>query len=360
MSLVEYGRLSVGDGEPVDNGSKARIPARLVDREAHGKHSRLEYLFGRSQAMRQVLAQVGRVAPTLATVLLTGESGTGKEVIARAIHQHSERAHRPFVPVNCGAISPQLIESELFGHEKGSFTGAVRNHRGVFEQADGGTLFLDEITEMPVELQVKLLRVLESHRFVRVGGDHEQATDVRVIAATNRRPQEEVESGKLRADLLYRLQVFPIELPSLRERRADIRDLALHFLMELNDADGSEKDFAGEALLFLEDYWWPGNVRELRNVVHRAYIMADDIITLDELPAEIVHPTSTVRKRGHTLTVDVGSSVAEVERNLIFATLDQCGGRKEKAANILGVSMKTLYNRLRKYERSDGSRVTGG
>lgn len=299
------------------------------------------------------MGQVQRVAPTSATVLITGESGTGKEIIARAIHEQSDRSDKPFVPVNCGAMSPQLIESELFGHEKGSFTGAVRTHRGVFEQADGGTLFLDEITEMPVELQVKLLRVLETRRFVRVGSDHEQDTDVRILAATNRCPEEEVASGKLRSDLLYRLQVFPIELPGLRERKDDIRDLTMFFLDELNEADGNNKVFADDALRAMEDYWWPGNIRELKNVVQRAYIMADHVITAKGMPLEIVRPATPVRHKGHTLTVDIGTSVAEVERNLIFATLDQCGGRKEKAANILGVSMKTLYNRLRKYEQAN-------
>ncbi|MFW5824839.1 MAG: sigma-54 interaction domain-containing protein [Marinobacter sp.] len=315
-------------------------------------------MFARSSGMAHVWSQVRRVAPTSATVLITGESGTGKEITATAIHEQSDRRHRAFVPVNCGAISPQLIESELFGHDKGSFTGAVRNHRGVFEQADGGTLFLDEITEMPVDLQVKLLRVLETHRFVRVGSDQERETDVRIIAATNRSPEEEVEAGKLRADLLYRLQVFPIELPALRERREDIRGLSMHFLHELNEADGNSKTFSEAALRDLEHYNWPGNIRELKNVVQRAYIMADNVITERELPPEVTRSQkSTVRQRGQTLTVDIGTSVAEVERNLIIATLNQCNGRKEKAANILGVSMKTLYNRLRKYEQQDGRRV---
>ncbi|GGY67025.1 hypothetical protein GCM10007071_12480 [Marinobacter zhanjiangensis] len=345
---------------PGDSGFDLQVPARLDDQGDNLGHIHLEDQFGSSLVMREVLIQVRRVAPTSATVLITGESGTGKEIIARAIHEHSNRPDRPFVPVNCGAISPQLIESELFGHEKGSFTGAVRNHHGVFEQADGGTLFLDEITEMPVELQVKLLRVLETRRFVRVGGDHEQNTDIRIIAATNRCPEDEVEAGKLRSDLLYRLQVFPIELPSLRERKEDIRDLAMLFLRELNDADGDDKCFANAALLALEGYSWPGNIRELRNVVQRGYIMADHIIMAKDMLSEIARPAHPVpvRRRGQTLTVDIGTSVAEVERNLIFATLDQCGGRKDKAASILGVSMKTLYNRLRKYEQTHNRRVT--
>ncbi len=363
MSLVESKEFSEGIDKARENGRAPDMLARircLRDKPDAVSASRLQTLFGRSDSMKHVLAQVQRVAPTSATVLITGESGTGKEITATAIHDQSERRNRPFVPVNCGAISPQLIESELFGHEKGSFTGAVRGHRGVFEQADGGTLFLDEITEMPVDLQVKLLRVLETRRFVRVGSDREQDTDVRIIAATNRSPEEEVESGKLRPDLLYRLQVFPIELPPLRERKEDIRDLAIHFLQDLNEADGNSKVFADDALLKLGEYSWPGNLRELKNVVQRAYIMSDHTITMEELPPEVARPTRPVRQKGQTLTVDIGTSVAEVERNLIFATLDQCGGRKEKAANILGVSMKTLYNRLRKYEGQEDRQATGG
>ena len=306
----------------------------------------------RSAIMQDVLAQVERVAPTSATVLITGESGTGKEIIAKAIHEQSKRSNRPFIPVNCGGIAPQLIESELFGHERGSFTGAVKNRRGLFEQADGGTLFLDEITEMPVELQVKLLRVLETRRFVKVGGDQEQRTDVRIVAATNRCPEEEVENGNLRADLLYRLQVFPVELPALRQRREDIRGLARGFLDELNEQEGTQKRFSEDAFRHLESYSWPGNIRELKNVVHRAYIMTDRLITARDLPNEVHRPARPVRKQGDTLTIDIGTSVAEVEKNLIFATLEQCNGCKGKAAEILGFSMKTLYNRLRSYDNT--------
>ena len=352
MSLVDCGPTET-DAE----GKKAAAdPGALEGAHLRAVPDRSSFLVGvthQSKAMQKVASEVERVSPTSATVLITGESGSGKEVIARAIHEQSSRASRPFVPVNCGAIAPQLIESELFGHEKGSFTGAVRSHRGVFEQADGGTLFLDEITEMPVELQVKLLRVLETQRFVRVGSDREQKTDVRIIAATNRQPEEEVEIGNLRADLLYRLQVFPIELPPLRQRKEDIGPLANYFLDELNAESGAHKHFCDEALRKLEHYTWPGNIRELKNAVHRAYIMSDRVITPRELPEELIRPGSPVRKRGDTLTVDIGTSVAEVERNLIFATLEKCGGCKGKAAEILGVSMKTLYNRLRRYE-NDG------
>jgi len=298
--------------------------------------------------MQTVYDQIQRVAPTVATVLITGESGTGKELVAQTLHDLSRRRKNPFIPVNCGAISPQLIESEVFGHEKGSFTGAIREHKGYFERANGGTLFLDEITEMPVELQVKLLRVLEEGTFMRIGSDREIEIDVRIIAATNRVPEEAVAEGKLREDLLYRLQVFPLHLPPLREREADVKLIAEQFLKDLNQAEDTAKYFVPEAQDLLMEWHWPGNVRELRNVVQRAYIMSDDAI----IPACVPLESGRARKNngGPFLQVRVGSTVAEVERTLTMATLQQCGGVKEKAAQMLGVSLKTLYNRLREYD----------
>lgn len=304
-------------------------------------------MLGVSPVMQRVYDQIARVAPTAATVLITGESGTGKEMVAQTVHQLSRRKKQPFLAVNCGAISPQLIESEMFGHEKGSFTGASRQHRGYFERAHGGTLFLDEITEMPLELQVKLLRVLESGTFSRVGSDDMLEGDVRIIAASNRVPMEAVASGKLREDLHYRLEVFPLQVPSLRDRREDIEILSNHFLAELNRTEGSEKVFAPDAIEVLRAYRWPGNVRELRNVVQRSYIMADDdTIDSRDLPQDL---GSQKHDTGPYLNVVVGVTIADVERRLIFATLDQCGGAKEKAAEMLGISLKTLYNRLREY-----------
>jgi two-component system, NtrC family, response regulator AtoC len=304
-------------------------------------------LLGVSPVMQRVYDQIARVAPTAATVLITGESGTGKEMVAQTIHQLSRRKKQPFLAVNCGAISPQLIESEMFGHEKGSFTGASRQHRGYFERAHGGTLFLDEITEMPLELQVKLLRVLESGTFSRVGSDDVLEGDVRIIAASNRVPMEAVASGKLREDLHYRLEVFPLHVPSLRDRREDIEILSNHFLAELNKTEGLEKVFAPDAINVLRAYSWPGNVRELRNVVQRSYIMAEDeTIDSRDLPQDL---GSQKQDTGPYLNVAVGATIADVERRLIFATLDQCGGTKEKAAEMLGISLKTLYNRLREY-----------
>ena len=235
--------------------------------------------------MQRVYEQISRVAGTAVTVFITGESGTGKELVAKTVHELSRRRKRPFLAVNCGAISPNLIESELFGHEKGSFTGADRQHQGFFERAHGGTLFLDEITEMPLELQVKLLRVLETGTFTRVGSTQTQEADVRVIAATNRPPETAVAAGKLREDLFYRLNVFPIALPPLRERADDIGLLAEHFLAEVSQHRGRDQAASREAVAKLERYRWPGNVRELRNVVQRAYVMtAGDVITDEWLP----------------------------------------------------------------------------
>src|SRR5258706_527717 len=293
--------------------------------------------------------------PDVVLLDLVLPDGDGKELVAQTLHELSRRRKNPFIPVNCGAISPQLIESEVFGHEKGSFTGAIREHKGYFERANGGTLFLDEVTEMPVELQVKLLRVLEEGTFMRIGSDREIEADVPIIAATNRVPEEAVAEGKLREDLLYRLQVFPLHLPPLRERDADVKLIAEEFLKDLNQKEGTGKAFAADAHALLADWHWPGNVRELRNVVQRGYIMADDSINAGCLPLE-TGKTRQAASGGPFLQIRVGSTVAEVERILTLATLQQCGGVKEKAAQTLGVSLKTLYNRLREYDsRGDAS-----
>lgn len=314
------------------------------------KLGRFGHMLGAAPSMQRLYNHIARVAPTEATVLLLGESGTGKELAAQTIHDLSLRQRQPFLPVNCGAISPQLIESEIFGHEKGSFTGADRQHKGYFERANGGTLFLDEITEMPVELQVKLLRVLETGSFMRIGSNQEIETDVRVIAATNRDPEEAIAEGKLRLDLYHRLNVFPLKIPALRERGSDIGMLAQYFLEELNAAHGTQKVFAPDALASLDSYQWPGNVRELRNYVQRAHILSDQLIDAADLAPAMPACSSS----GLTLSIPVGTSLADVDRKLIFATLDLCGGVKKRAADILGISLKTLYNRLEEYDaRSD-------
>jgi len=301
--------------------------------------------------MQTLYDQVSRVAPTEATVLLIGESGTGKELAAQTIHDLSLRRKQPFLPVNCGAISPNLIESEMFGHERGSFTGADRQHKGYFERANGGTLFLDEITEMPIELQVKLLRVLETGVFMRVGTNREIDSDVRVIAATNRDPKEAVADGKLRADLYHRLNVFPLQLPPLRERGKDVELLAQHFLDQLNAQSNTKKGFLPPAMETLRGYHWPGNVRELRNYVQRAYILSDDAgIDTANVPLQV---SSTQVSSGSTLTISVGTSLASADKKIILATLEQCGGVKKRAAELLGISLKTLYNRLEEYGNSN-------
>ncbi|HET6802821.1 MAG TPA: sigma-54 dependent transcriptional regulator [Casimicrobiaceae bacterium] len=304
-------------------------------------------LVGGSAPMQRLYDQIGRVAPTGATVLITGESGTGKEIVAQTIHEVSRRRLRPFLAVNCGAISPHIIESELFGHEKGSFTGANRQHRGYFERAHGGTLFLDEITEMPMDLQVKLLRVLETQTVSRVGSDRPIDIDVRMLAATNRNPHDAVANGKLRKDLLYRLQVFPLYVPPLRERSDDIELLANHFLAQLNKKGNVTKALTPAAIDRLKRYHWPGNVRELSNAIHRAFIMTDgEWITQVGLSQEA---TLAADFSGRSFQIGVGDRIDAVEKRLILATV-QHTHTKEAAAEILGISVKTLYNRLRAYE----------
>jgi DNA-binding NtrC family response regulator len=305
-------------------------------------------MVGRSQVMQVVYDLITRVAPTNASVLVVGESGTGKELVAQTVHQLSRRRTQPFLAVNCGAISPTLIESELFGHEKGSFTGADRRRHGYFEQADGGTLFLDEITEMPTELQVKLLRVLETRQVTRVGATEAIPVDVRVIAASNRNPETAVAEGKLREDLLYRLNVFPIHLPPIRSREDDVILVAQHFLDQFNAREGTRKQFSQGALEQLRIYDWPGNVRELKNAVERATILADRVIDANLLPQ--AEPRDRANGDDSMLEVRVGSSINEVERRLILATLDRLDGDKRQAAEVLGISLKTLYNRLNVYD----------
>ena len=304
-------------------------------------------LIGASAAMQRVYDLVGRVAPTEATVLVMGESGTGKDLVAQTLHELSRRRKEPFLPLNCGAVSPNLIESELFGHERGSFTGAERMHKGYFERATGGTLFLDEITEMPIELQVKLLRVLETGNVIRIGGERPISVDVRVVAATNRNPDEAVAAGKLREDLLYRLKVFPIHLPPLRDRGDDVELLADHFLRLLNKAESTNKMFTKPAMERLRSHSWPGNVRELKNLVHHAFILADDEIGPNCLPPEL---GGSEDFSSPSLHMKVGISIAEADRRLILATLDQYGDDKKKAADVLGISLKTLYNRINAYK----------
>jgi len=302
-------------------------------------------LVGESTAMQDVYAKIRKVAPTDSTVFIHGESGTGKELVARMIHAESGREGR-FIPVNCGGLNKDLISSQLFGHEKGSFTGADAAHAGFFEQAQDGTLFLDEITEMPIEMQTHLLRVLETGMVLRLGAQKEKPVNARLVAATNRPPQQAVKDGQLREDLYFRLSVFPVELPPLRLRRGDITLLANRFLDDLNDKHDTSRCFSPESLKHLEHHGWPGNVRELKHVVQRAWIMAeDDVVNVPESIDDSVAPAMD--------GIHAGRSIAEVEKELIMATLEQVDGNKTEAAAMLGVSLKTLYNRLKTYETEE-------
>ncbi len=307
---------------------------------------RFELLYGSSPPMETMYRQLQRVAGTNATVLLEGESGTGKELIARTIHLRSLRSGCQFVAVNCGAIPAHLIEAALFGHERGSFTGALKRQTGYFEHASGGTLFLDEITEMPCDMQVKLLRVLESGCFLRIGGSESVTVNVRVVASTNRPLHLAVQQGCLRQDLMYRLAVFPLRVPPLRERGADIELLAQHFLQLLNTEAGTHKQLSIHSLERLRRYPWPGNVRELKNLIHRAYILSSVTIDIDEPSCE--SRSQSVLANG-TLNLPVGTPLADAQRDLIIATLQHYCGNKRLTASALGISVKTLYNRLREY-----------
>src|SRR3954451_22136363 len=318
-------------------------------------------IVGNSAGIRGVYRVIEQAAPTAASVLIWGESGTGKELVAQTIHELSPRATFPFVAMNCAAIPETLLESEIFGHEKGAFTGAHDRRTGVFELAHRGTLFLDEIAEMQPATQVKLLRVLQERTFRRLGGRQEQAVDVRVIAATNVDPTEAARTGKLRDDLYYRLNVFAVELPPLRARREDVPLLIQRFLNEFNSVnEKAVKAIDQEAMQILEQYPWPGNIRELRNIVERATILAEgDFIGVRHLPPLLV-------TRGEetlpTMTLTPGTTVDEAERRLILLTLDHTRNTKTCAAEILGISLKTLHNKLNrmKEEESGGRRQHPG
>jgi DNA-binding NtrC family response regulator len=312
-------------------------------------------IIGNSPGIRTVYRVIEQSAPTGASVLISGESGTGKELVAQTIHELSPRATFPFVAINCSAIPETLLESEIFGHEKGAFTGASDRRTGVFELAHRGTLFLDEIAEMMPATQVKLLRVLQERIFRRLGGRQEISVDVRVIAATNVNPQEAVNTGKLREDLFYRLNVFAIDLPPLRDRREDIPLLVQTFLTEFNRTNGKGiRAVDQEAMYSLERYPGPGNIRELRNVIERATILAEsEFIEPRHLPPTLI-------SRGEaslpTLTISPGTTVDEAERRLILLTLDHTRNNKTRAAEILGISLKTLHNKLNRMKDEESIR----
>src|SRR6267378_2661754 len=304
----------------------------------------------RLQVILKTFEEIEMVANTDANVFIVGESGSGKEVVANTIHSLSRRRNKPFIAFNCGAISPTLIESEIFGHEKGAFTNAIKRREGYFELAKGGTVFLDEITEMPIELQVKLLRVLEEGKFRRVGGNEEIYIEARVIAASNRDPQKAIVDGKMREDLYYRLNVFPIEVPPLRERLEDIPLFSHFFLQKLNETEDKKvENIEADFVEALQQYEWPGNVRELRNVINRAFIMArTDSLTVECLPDKLLGARR--RRNKNAVTIPLGQPMEEVERLVIEETLNMTDGDRRKTAEILGISYKTLYNKTKKYK----------
>ena len=304
---------------------------------------------GSSPQMLEVYRLVELVAPSTASVLITGESGTGKELVARNIHLRSKRSEGPFIAINCSAIPETLMESEIFGHEKGAFTGALERRLGCFELANGGTIFLDEIAEMPVGTQSKLLRVIEERKFRRLGSKAEIDVDVRVVAATNKLPLKAVEDGELRNDLYYRLNVFSISLPPLRDRLVDIPVLTETLISQLNKKHGKNvKGATDRVLKMFATHNWPGNVRELRNVVERSLIVCDkDLIEDKHLP---VLEQRDVAPSSNSVAIPVGTTVAEAEKQLIYKTLEFTENNKTRAAEILGVSLKTLHNKLNLYD----------
>jgi two-component system, NtrC family, response regulator HydG len=312
-----------------------------------------EDIVGTSRKMLELFAVIERVAPTDASVLITGESGTGKEMFARAVHNRSKRSAKPFVAVNCAALPENLIESELFGHEKGAFTGAIDSRVGRFELADGGTIFLDEIGELPLNLQSKLLRVLQQRSFERVGGIKAVNVDVRVLAATNRDLQVAAKEGGFREDLFFRLNVVPIDIPPLRERREDIEPLLNFFLKAFSEKMAMEmKKVHDRALDGLVKYNWPGNVRELENMVERLMILCPgEEIRIEDLPADIVSPS--VDGGALDLKSATADSRSRTEKQLIVDALERTGGNRTKAARILGISRRTLQHRLNDYDLQD-------
>jgi len=349
--------------KPIDNQRLGILIEKALEKseifkEAKILRSQLRHLgkfdrmIGNSPPMQEVYRLIEQVAPSDATVLIAGESGTGKEFVARTVHRLSPRRKKPFIAVNCSAITETLWESEVFGYERGAFTGARTRKEGYFELAEGGTLFLDEVVDMSLDIQAKFLRVLEEKKIRRLGGKEEIVVDVRIIAATNRNLEEVVRSGVLREDLYYRLNVFTIYLPPLRERKEDITLLIQAFVDDFaSKYEKKVRSVDNEVMDFFEGYPWPGNIRELRNAIERAVIVCDEeLIQMKHLPP----PLQTKKSLPHVnnvITVSVGSTIEKLERELIIKTLEATEGNKTRAAEILGISLKTLHNKLNKYEQ---------
>ncbi|WP_020410122.1 sigma-54 interaction domain-containing protein [Hahella ganghwensis] len=340
--------------QPVDlervNETLLDIHEYMADSKSHAEPcvtsdlDQFGLLVGSSGTMRKLYRSIRRVAQTEANIFIEGESGSGKELAAHTLHLASPRADKPFIAINCGALSPELIDSELFGHRKGAFTGAHRDHRGVFEQAAEGTLFLDEVTEMPLDHQVKLLRVLETGEFRPVGDSSTKLADVRVIAATNRNPLQAIADDVFREDLYFRLAHFPLKIPPLRHREDDIVGLANHFLAYRNAQEEQHKSLSPEALELIRRHPWPGNVRELKHAIERAYILADDRLLPEHLSLEAATDANAS-------DIPFGVPLEEIEKTAILKTLEQTDGNKTECAQLLGISVKTLYNKLEKYQQ---------
>lgn len=323
---------------------KAKTQALTSDLDQFGQ------LVGSHKSMHKLYRAIRRVAGTDANVLVIGESGTGKELVAHTIHSMSPRNDEAFVAINCGALSAELIDSELFGHKKGAFTGATSDHRGVFEQARGGTLFLDEVTEMPLEHQVRLLRVLEQGEFKPLGSEDVYSADVRIIAASNRDPFEAMDQGFLREDLYFRLAQFPLTVPALRDRGDDVAGLAKHFLAYLNQKEKHRMKISQDALDLITAHDWPGNVRELRHCIERAFILAEDTITAEHI---MILSSDDSNSDNDSHNVPVGVPLEDIEQAAIEQTLQENDGNKSETAEQLGISVKTLYNKLDKYQKDD-------
>lgn len=351
---IERGRLEITLSRAIEKVAMDREVMGL--RRASSDNSGIG-MTSKSRAMQQILKMVERVAPSKASVVITGQSGTGKEMIARAIHQLSDRRNKPFIAINCSAIPATLMESEIFGHERGAFTGADQRRLGTFELAHRGTLFLDELGELPPELQAKFLRVLEEERLRRLGGRNEVAVDVRVLAATNRDLSDEIAAGRFREDLFFRLNVFNVTLPALRDRPEDIPPLVELFMRKFAQEGGKRiRGIEREALRRLEGYHWPGNIRELRNCIERAVLLCDgDFISESELPPEVLGRDSDA-----SIRLSLSMTLREVDRAFVEAVLSRNGGNKARSAQELGVSEKTLYNKLNRYAADDRKELRKG
>lgn len=341
MAYLDSGRSNEAQG--ADNSS----PRAVARNEVVPKKLHVDFI-GNSPAMREIHSMIQLVAVSSTPVLITGESGTGKDVVARLIHMSSPRADLPFIAINCAAVPREVFENELFGHEGGAFTGATARKSGYLEMADKGTLFLDELAEMDTDTQAKLLRVIETKTFRRLGGKSELSSDVRMLAATNKDVQRALQAGEMRLDLYYRFSVIEIYLPPLRERKQDIPDLVEHFLNHFCQKHKKVlKSFSDEAMKALMQYEWPGNVRELRNLVERAVILSqDDVVPPDVLPIRIME----TRQNNDSINIPVGTNLETAEKEIILRTLTFVGNNKSRAAAMLGLSRKALYDKLKRFE----------